>query len=301
VYRFEDSPLRPHIPVLLAEVITALDPQAGDTILDGTLGRGGYAQAILGQYPEVSRYIGVDRDPEAIEFVKTQIDDSRFSALSGKFEDYQQLLELGDAVPNKIVLDLGVSSHQIDEPKRGFSFQQEGPLDMRMDYDSGWTAEDILRRKTEKELADIFYIFGEETAARHIAKFWVNERKTFKDWTTTGFAKFLHRIVPSGYNRKQLAVRRCFQALRIVVNDELGQLERTIPKMISSLPPKGRLVIVTFHSLEDRLVKHAFQSASSSNPSLGLQYSKKPMLPSDEEVKENPRSKSAKLRGFIRC
>lgn len=286
---------------MLEEVITALDPQLGDTILDGTLGRGGYAGTILSRFPDISRYIGLDRDPDSIEYVTGQIKDPRFSTLSGKFEDYQQLLDLGDAVPNKIVLDLGVSSHQIDEPNRGFSFQQEGPLDMRMDYESGWTAEDILRRKTEKELADIFYIYGEETAARHIAKFWVNERKSFKDWTTTGFAKFLHRIVPSGYNRKQLAVRRCFQALRIVVNDELGQLERSIPKMISSLPPKGRLVIVTFHSLEDRLVKHGFQAASSSNPSLGLQYSKKPMLPSDEEMKENPRAKSAKLRGFIRC
>lgn len=293
--------MREHVPVLLEEIITALDPQPGDIVLDGTLGRGGYASAVLTRFPTMKKYIGIDRDPDAITFVSTLISDPRFTALAGTYEDYSDIIELNHLqAPNKIVLDLGVSSHQIDEPARGFSFQQDGPLDMRMDYSSGQTAEDILRTKSEKELADIFYVYGEETAGRHIAKFWVTSRRTFKDWTTTGFAKFLHRVVPSGYNRKQLAVRRCFQALRIVVNDELGQLERSIPKMIQNLPKDGRLVIVTFHSLEDRIVKRAFQAASSSNPPFGIQYSKKPMISTKDEILLNPRAKSAKMRAFIR-
>tara|TARA_R110002095_G_scaffold120895_2_gene105238 strand:- start:384 stop:1349 length:966 start_codon:yes stop_codon:yes gene_type:complete len=303
-----------HYSVMLDEVLEALNVQEKGRYLDCTFGRGGYARGILDSFGS-PKVIALDRDATAKDAVidfKKQYGD-RFSFYPVCFD------QMADVVPKManqqegldgIVFDLGVSSPQLDRPERGFSFRFEGPLDMRMGSE-GMTAADVLNTYGETELADLIYLYGEEKKSRIVAKAIVMDRKKKTFETTTDLADLLRRIIPKSKDGIDPATRT-FQALRIHVNDELGQLERALEASLTLLKPGGRLVVVSFHSLEDRIVKkfmvkHSKKAAvnryvpealtvSGDEKSVLKIISRKAMVPSAEEVKENPRSRSAKLR-----
>ncbi len=301
----------PHIPVLLAEVLKALVHGAGGTYIDGTFGAGGYTRAIL-QQDANANVIGFDRDPDA---AKTGYDlerqmQGRFSFVHDCFGNMAD--HIGEQVDG-IVLDLGVSSMQIDRPERGFSFRFDGPLDMRMGQ-TGLCAKDIVNGFKEKEIADILFKYGEEKASRRIAAAIVKARADKPIITTGALAELVHSVMPKPKDGSDSAMRT-FQALRIYVNDELGELERALDASVHLLKPGGRLVVVTFHSLEDRIVKNFLIKNSSLRPNqnrhapvlqqagdkpLFKVLTKKPVLPTDAEIKNNPRSHSAKLRAAVR-
>lgn len=301
----------PHIPVLLTEVLETLVHGTGGTYIDGTFGAGGYTRAIL-QQDANANVIGFDRDPDA---AKTGYDlegkmQGRFSFVHDCFGNMAN--HISEQVDG-IVLDLGVSSMQIDRPERGFSFRFDGPLDMRMGQE-GLRAKDIVNGFKEKEIADILFKYGEEKASRRIAAAIVKARADKPITTTGALAELVHSVMPKPKDGSDSAMRT-FQALRIYVNDELGELERALDASVRLLKPGGRLVVVTFHSLEDRIVKNFLIKNSSLRPNQNrhapvLQQSddkplfkvltKKPVLPSDAEIKNNPRSHSAKLRAAMR-
>lgn len=301
----------PHIPVLLTEVLETLVHGTGGTYIDGTFGAGGYTRAIL-QQDANANVIGFDRDPDA---AKTGYDlegkmQGRFSFVHDCFGN--MVNHISEQVDG-IVLDLGVSSMQIDRPERGFSFRFDGPLDMRMGQE-GLRAKDIVNGFKEKEIADILFKYGEEKASRRIAAAIVKARADKPITTTGALAELVHSVMPKPKDGSDSAMRT-FQALRIYVNDELGELERALDASVRLLKPGGRLVVVTFHSLEDRIVKNFLIKNSSLRPNQNrhapvLQQSddkplfkvltKKPVLPSDAEIKNNPRSHSAKLRAAVR-
>ena len=298
-----------HIPVLLKEVLTYLNCQTGGVYIDGTFGAGGYTRAILNANSG-TRVIGFDRDPNAI---KTGLEmegqfPNRFSFIHDCFGNMASHL---DELVDGIVLDLGISSMQIDEPGRGFSFRLDGPLDMRMDQ-KGKSAKDYVNSLPEKELADILFTYGEEKASRRIAAAIVQERQKNPIITTGQLADLIHSVMPKPKDGSDSAMRS-FQALRIYVNDELGELERALNASVRLLKPEGRLVVVSFHSLEDRLVKnfliknasvHAHQNkyAPDEKKESGLftVLTKKPVVPGLTELMQNPRSHSAKLRAARR-
>lgn len=299
-----------HIPVLLNEIVEAIDPQDGDIVIDGTFGGGGYTSAILDKAK--CQVIAIDRDPDAID---------RGRELSQKFEGRLTMLEgcYGDMAAlvnqkvNAVVLDIGVSSFQIDEAERGFSFREDGPLDMRMAR-SGESAADVVNTYAEKDLADIIYKYGEERRSRQVAHAIIEARKEEEITTTDQLAKIVRSVVWQAKDKIDPATRT-FQGLRIYVNDELGELERGLVAAEQLLMPGGRLVVVTFHSLEDRIVKHFFKERSGSMPR-GNKYApdlgdtgpkatfkiinRKPITPSDEENRKNPRARSSKLRSALR-
>jgi len=304
-----------HIPVMLDEVVAAAAPGAGDVVVDGTFGAGGYCRGYLEAAD--CKVVAIDRDPDAAVrangFLKEFPEQFRFVA--GAFGDMHALLE--GVVVDAVILDIGVSSFQLDEADRGFSFLRDGPLDMRMSRD-GETAADIVNGYSEEALADIIYAYGEERKSRRIAAAIVRDRADAPFETTRQLADMIERVL--GRPRPQKGAKpvhpatRTFQALRIKVNDELGELERGLRGAEAVLSPGGRLVVVTFHSLEDRIVKafmaeRAGKSASGSRhmpmvvdrrlPSFALP---RPHLitPSDAEVGRNPRSRSAKLRVAVR-
>lgn len=299
---------QPHISVLLEEVVTALAPRNGAIFVDGTFGAGGYSKALLDAAP--CRVFGIDRDPSAVatgqELARRY--DGRFDILGGCFGDMEDLLgEKGIASVDGVTLDLGVSSMQIDQAERGFSFQKDGPLDMRMSS-SGRSAADLVNSLPEGELADIFWRYGEERQSRRIARAIVMDRKETPFTTTRQLAELLRRIVPGSKDGIDPATRT-FQGLRIAVNDELGEVERGLAAAERLLAPGGRLAIVSFHSLEDRLVKDFLKDGSglAARPSRHLPVvatdqarfrllSKKPITASPAELAANPRSRSAKLR-----
>lgn len=299
----------PHIPVLLAEVLTALVQGKGGTYIDGTFGAGGYTRAILQKDLKAS-VIGFDRDPDA---AKTGYDleaqmAGRFSFVHDCFGN--MAAHLNEQVDG-IVLDLGVSSMQIDRPERGFSFRFDGPLDMRM-AQKGLCAKDIVNGFKEKEIADIIFRYGEEKASRRIAAAIVKARGTKPITTTGALAEIVHSVMPKPKDGSDSAMRT-FQALRIYVNDELGELERALDASVRLLKPGGRLVVVTFHSLEDRIVKNFLIKHSSLRPNQNRHapetacekplfdvLTKKPVLPGADELEKNPRSHSAKLRTAVR-
>ncbi|MBP5534152.1 MAG: 16S rRNA (cytosine(1402)-N(4))-methyltransferase RsmH [Alphaproteobacteria bacterium] len=300
---------RPHIPVLLNEVIQSLHIKKGGIYVDGTFGAGGYTQAILDAEPTV-RVIAIDRDETAIaagqDLVKKYA--PRLTLLNGQFGDMEKLVsEQVDGV----VLDIGVSSMQIDRPERGFSFQKDGPLDMRMGQ-SGQTAADIVNSFDEEQLADIIYQYGEERFSRKIAKAITQARQIKPFETTMELANVIHKVMPHKAGDIDSATRT-FQALRIFVNDELGELERGLKGAEKILKNDGILSVVTFHSLEDRIVKNFLQNATAPNqhinkykPTTEQQNTpfklafKKPLSASEDEIKKNPRSRSAHLRSAIR-
>ena len=304
-----------HIPVLLNEVIEFLDPQDNHVYVDGTFGRGGYSTAILDKASK-SKVIGIDQDPEAIEYAQPIIAkyDGRLQVLQGKFGDMIELLnEQNIAEVDSIVLDIGISSPQIDNPERGFSFQKEAKLDMRMSK-SGESAYDIVNNYDEEDLANIIYVFGEEHFSRRIARKIVAERIKKPITTTTELASIIRSVVPKGKKAIDPSTKT-FQALRIKVNDELGELERALVASERLLKENGKLAIVTFHSLEDRIVKLYLKNTSETrnnynrhvpmfNEAIVLPkfkvINKKGYTASDEEIRANPRSRSARLRTAIR-
>lgn len=295
-----------HYPVMLPEVLAALNPQDGQVIVDGTFGGGSYSRAILESAN--CKVIGLDRDKSAIErgneIAKNY--DGRLSLIQTQFGEIANL-DLGEV--DAVVLDIGVSSYQIDQAERGFSFNKDGPLDMRMG--DGETAAEVLATRTEAEIAKIFWDYGEEKNSRRIARAIVNDRDEKPFVSTLQLAGLCERVY--GHKKEKIhPATRVFQALRIYVNDELGELERALDGAYKILKPNGRIVIVTFHSLEDRIVKNFFNERAKISqgsrfapvleeikPTLELLY-RKPVIASDKEISENPRSRSAKLRAVIK-
>jgi 16S rRNA (cytosine1402-N4)-methyltransferase len=302
-----------HVPVMLSEVIELLAPRDGGRYLDGTFGGGGYAEAILRAAP--CTLWAIDRDPDAIARGASLA--ARFPGLHlihGQFGALLALLaDRGVTELDGVVLDLGVSSFQLDQAERGFSFRADGPLDMRMGRD-GATAADLVNALPERELADTLFQFGEERASRRIARAIVAAREDAPINTTTRLAGIIRSVLPPDRSGIDPATRS-FQALRIRVNDELGEIERGLTQASELLAPGGRLVVVSFHSLEDRLVKRFMTDAAGRGPApsrhdpRGLAVrgvprfrllTSRPMRPGDAEVAANPRSRSARLRALER-
>jgi len=297
-----------HKPVLYQEIIHALQPRSGGRYVDGTLGAGGHARGILEACTPDGLLLGLDVDPQALALARETL-----APYEGRIHLVQashitlsdQLKTLGWDSIDGIVLDLGASSMQFDNPERGFSFMQDGPLDMRFGINATMSAEEIVNTFDEKELADIIFRYGEDRDSRKIAKAIIANRPVH---TTGELASVIEKASPRRGDRIHPATQT-FQALRIAVNDELAAVEKTLPQAITSLKVGGRAAIISFHSLEDRIVKEYFreQSKDKVNPPYERIYeqerkavvkliNKKPILSSDEEIKENPRARSAKLR-----
>jgi len=302
-----------HVPVLLNEVVRALAPRAGEVHLDGTFGGGGYARAILSR-SDVT-LLAIDRDPTAIARAEELAQSGlNIVPLPGCFGDMEALVRAaGFEDLDGITLDLGVSSFQIDEAGRGFSFQSDGPLDMRMGG-YGPSAADAVAQLSENELADVIHFLGEEREARRIARFIVLRRREVMFKRTLDLAETVERALGGRRGARVHPATKTFQALRIFVNDELGELARALSACERLLKPGGRLAVVTFHSLEDRMVKaflraraglegggsrHMPEVAEGPRPSFDLSP-KKAIEPSSTEVADNPRARSARLRVAIR-
>ena len=309
----ESTQAAPHIPVLLTEVLAALSPHDGEMFVDGTFGAGGYSRAILGTAQ--CRVMGIDRDPSAVVRGQTLSTESggRFQMVEGCFGDMEALLA-GQSITtvDGIALDIGVSSMQVDEAERGFSFAKDGPLDMRMSG-SGPTAADIVNETEEADLANIIFQYGEERLSRRVAHAIVAIRREQKFTSTRELATIIRKVVPKSGDGIDPATRT-FQALRIAVNDELGELRRGLAAAETILSPGGRLAVVTFHSLEDRVVKEFFRESSGGGarpsrhvpivaaptPPTFTLLSRRAVRPAADEIARNPRSRSAKLRAAIR-
>lgn len=285
-----------HIPVLLSEVLATLNPRPGESYLDLTAGYGGHAKEILDVTQQYEGSVLVDRDDFAIEYLKQKFPSGIQLVNTSFYDAVQQLVECGKTF-DIILADFGVSSPQLDMKERGFSFKNEGPLDMRMDRRQEFSADDIVNHFKEAQLADIFVRFGEEKPGR--AKMLAREivhNRPIKN--TKQLADII--IGKSKYSKTHPAAR-VFQAIRIAVNDELGEIEKTLPLLPKLLNKNGRLGIITFHSLEDRLVKDYFKEASSyGEESLLTIVNKKPIIAESQELVINPRSRSAKLRVAVR-
>lgn len=317
----QENSSSPHIPVMLREVLESLAPAEGETYVDCTFGAGGYTRAILDAC-QTCRVVALDRDETAFalaEVWKGAYKD-RLIFSHGSFSDLaEHLRRAGIEKVDGVVLDLGVSSMQIDQAERGFSFRFDGPLDMRMDRSVGETAADLVARLPEKELADIIYQYGEERHSRRIAAAIVRARAAQKITTTGQLATIIRSVVHASPKDKIDPATRSFQALRLKVNEELSELEQVLAAAENVLKIGGRLVVVTFHSLEDRIVKNFLNERSKPAPapsrylppspeshpdSLRLQtfalLTKKPLSPTEDESKVNPRSRSAKLRAALR-
>jgi 16S rRNA (cytosine1402-N4)-methyltransferase len=289
-----------HVPVMTAEVLQMLRPERGGLFVDCTVGLGGHARALL--EAGATRLIGLDRDRDALELARETL-----APWSDRVElvhaDYRSLGDVLDRREVRLVdgtlADLGVSSLQFDAPGRGFSFQRDEPLDMRMDRSDGDTAADLVARASERELADAIFTYGEERFSRRIARAIVEARVESPVVTTGRLAAIVRRAVPRrGFMRIDPATRT-FQALRIWVNQELEGLDRFVEAAAARLAVAARLVIITFHSLEDRIVKHTLRALDRGGAGVKV-LTKKPLVPGDEEVGRNPRARSAKLRGAER-
>lgn len=277
-----------HIPVLMREVLEIFADRKICTFFDGTLGAGGHAQAILQAHPEIERYIGCDRDPRAHELARVHLAPwlEKVEWIRGSYAE--KVAEVKGSIDG-FLIDIGVSSMQLDERERGFSFMGDAPLDMRMDPEGDLTAEAIVNRYSEKELARILFEFGEERRSRQVAKAIVEARRKRRIRTTKELVEIIKPFATRG---KLNPATLTFQALRIAVNDELGQLERGLKAAISKLSPQGRMAVISFHSLEDRIVKNTLRDAKEEI----LVLTKKPIGPSVEEMRTNPRARSSKLR-----
>ena len=297
-----------HISVMLNEAVDALNVRPGGIYVDGTLGRAGHTREILRKGGSV---IGIDRDDDALEAVK-ELAAEGLKAVKGNHGDIAEIVKNeGLESVDGILLDLGVSSPQLDEGERGFSFRSDGPLDMRMDRSRGLTAADVVRDSDESELTEIFRKYGEEPNARRIAKAIVKGRTESPIVTTLDLAGLVERTV--GRRGAHHPATRVFQALRMHVNDEMGELERALAGGLSCLKPCGRMVVITFESLTDRVVKRFFASHAGRMVSLQqggerwegesprvVQVTRKAVVASDEEIATNPRSRSAKMRAVER-
>ena len=279
-----------HLPVLPQEVLEALDPAPGRVIVDGTLGGAGHTRLLLERGASV---IGIDQDPYALGRVRVQ-GLAGLQTLQGNFREMQDLLAgIGVTQVDGILLDIGVSSFQLDDAERGFSYHAEAPLDMRMSQD-GPSAAALVNTLEEAELAALIYEYGEEKHSRRLARAIAAARAERPIETTTELADLIKRAYP-GFARGIHPARRTFQALRIAVNDELGALREGLRAAETLLAPGGRLAVISFHSLEDRIVKRFLQGSAVLEP-----LTKRPMTASAAEQAANPRSRSAKLRGAVR-
>jgi 16S rRNA (cytosine1402-N4)-methyltransferase len=289
-----------HVPVMTAEVLQHLRPERGGLFIDCTLGLGGHARAVL--EAGATRLIGLDRDRHALARAEETLSAWR-DRIDLVHSDYRALDDVLDArhitVVDGALADLGVSSMQFDGPGRGFSFQRDEPLDMRMDQSAGDTAADLVARSSERELADAIFQYGEERFSRRIARAIVDARRETPVATTGRLASIVRRAIPRrGFARIDPATRT-FQALRIWVNRELENLDRFLETAVRRLRAGARLVVITFHSLEDRIVKHTLRALESGDAGVRV-LTKKPIVPSDEEITRNPRARSAKLRAAER-
>ncbi len=301
-----------HEPVLYQEVIFYLQPRPGGKYIDGTIGAGGHTAGILASSEPDGEVLGLDRDAEAIAYCRQRLAPkaARVTLVQANYSDMVEVAGRHDFVEaDGILLDLGLSSRQLADAERGFSFQKEGPLDMRFDTNQGATAADLLNELEEKELVDILRRYGEMRQSRRVARAIIEARPIY---TTRQLVEIAERTIG---RRRQRGARRThpatqlFQALRIAVNDELGTLERVLPDAVSLLRSGGRLVVISFHSLEDRIVKHFIRERSlectcppeapictcETQPELGM-VTRKVIRPSEAEVEANPRSRSARLR-----
>ena len=302
-----------HVSVLLEECIQGLNIKPDGSYLDGTLGGAGHSEAICHHLGEKGVLIGIDQDRHAIEAAQERLEkfEDRIILYQDNFANVKNVLEKVKVLKvNGIVLDLGVSSYQLDEAERGFSYMQDGPLDMRMDPEGLRSAQNVINEYSEEDLARIIKEYGEERWAKRIARFIVEERKKKPFTTTMELVEVIKKAVPKGARRDgPHPAKRTFQAIRIEVNQELAILEQSIKDMVDVLDTGGRLCIITFHSLEDRIVKQTFRHLE--NPCIcppdfpicicGKQpvakiITRKPILPTNEEIGKNPRARSAKLR-----
>jgi len=303
----EITPQVKHIPVLLEPVMEWLAPRSGGVYCDCTLGFGGHSEEILKRSAPDGRLIGLDRDPAALEFARQRLAPfgDRVTFVHAPFSDLTQALDrLGIPVVDGCIADLGVSSVQLDQAARGFSFRREGPLDMRMDTTRGATAEEVLKRLDAAALEQIIRDLSEDRFARSISRSVMKARDAGELTSTTALAAAVARGVPRREHHKDPATRT-FQALRMVVNDELGQLEDFLATAPTRLAIGGRIVVLTFHSLEDRMVKRKFKALadehvrSKDDPALHI-LTKRVVIADEEERMANPRSRSAKLRAAER-
>ncbi len=301
-----------HIPVLLRECLDGLAIRPDGVYLDGTLGGGGHSSEIIARLGPGGRLYGIDRDALALEAAGARIRDPRFFPVYGNFHDAKALLEeRGVTLLNGALLDLGVSSPQLDDGARGFSYHEDAPLDMRMDRSQPLSARTIVNEWPEDEIARILREYGEENWSRHIARVLCDRRMKKSVETTGDLVNIIDAAIPKKFRIKDGShpARRSFQALRIAVNDELAPLEGALRDIVGLLAPGGRLCVISFHSLEDRVVKNAFRSMADPCvcpkdipicvcgrvPSVRL-VTRKPVTASESELKENPRSRSASLR-----
>jgi 16S rRNA (cytosine1402-N4)-methyltransferase len=283
-----------HQPVLPAEVLHFLEPSSGQTIVDATVGAGGHARLIAERLGPLGRLIGLDQDMSMLQLAQPRLVDLPVTLVQANFDQLPLVLEeRGINAVNGVVADLGVCSDQIDCAERGFSFQQEGPLDMRLDPSQGEPASALVNRLSERTLADLFWNYGEERYSRRIAGKIVETRRRTPLETTGQLAELVRSCVPRprGQRHPIDPATRVFQALRIAVNDELGALERFLVALPRCLKPGGKAVIISFHSLEDRRVKQAFRDRA-----VWKVLTPKPVQAGDEELRNNPRARSAKLR-----
>lgn len=302
-----------HVSVLLKETIDGLNIKPDGIYVDGTLGGGGHSLEIAKRLSKNGHLYGIDRDTDAIEAAGERLREysDRFTAIHSNFYNAAEVLKnIGVQKIDGFILDLGVSSHQLDEADRGFSYMQDAPLDMRMDRGAPYTAWNVVNEKSEKELNDIIFKYGEEKWAKRIAQFIVAEREKKPIDTTYELVEVIKKAVPKGARRDgPHPAKRTFQAIRIEVNGELAILDKTVDDMTEMLSEGGRMCIITFHSLEDRIIKNAMkrhENPCTCPPEFPVcvcgkvpdvkVITRKPILPSDEELEVNPRSRSAKLR-----
>ena len=293
-----------HLPVLPTQVVDALQTDDEGWLLDGTLGAGGHSALLLEACPR-ARLLGLDRDPSALELARARLAPfgERAQLVHSPFDQAAAAIAAADAQPLRgALLDLGVSSMQLDQGARGFSFQQDGPLDMRMDPTRGESAAELVARLPQDELADLIYQLGEERHSRRIAREIVDVRARTPLTTTRQLAELIEGLAPTNWRGMRGRARaprlhpatRTFQALRLAVNDELGQVERALPVLFDALAPGGRLAVISFHSLEDRIVKHFLKGLKQAKRC--RVHTKKPLRADDAEAASNPRARSAKLR-----
>lgn len=297
-----------HQPVLLEEAVASLAVRGDGNYLDGTFGRGGHSRAIMALLTEQGRLFTLDKDPQAVAAgMEEWSDDPRFSIIQGTFAEMDRMVQEWQIERNLdgILLDLGVSSPQLDDPLRGFSFSKDGPLDMRMDPTKGVSAAEWLADAPERDMSRVFWEFGEERHARRIARSIVEARQQQSFVSTAQLAGLIEETI--GNREKKHPATRCFQAIRIFVNNELGDLTTGLDAAIKVLRPGGRLVVISFHSLEDRLVKRTFREAARpgkiqrnipAHPDwqASLKLIGKAIRPSDTEISGNPRARSAIMR-----
>lgn len=302
-----------HIPVLYQEVLNTLAPQPGGCFIDGTLGGGGHAAALLQETAPDGRLLGLDADARAIARSQQRLAEfgSRATLVHANFRRLQEVAQAhGFAAVDGILLDLGVSSFQLDDPTHGFSFREEGPLDLRLDPSTGQSAAEVVNGLTEDELAELIFRYGEERFARRIARRIVARRPLH---TTTELAAVISQAVGGRKGARLHPATRTFQALRIYVNDELGSLEAALPQTLALLRPGGVLAVISFHSLEDRIVKQFLRRESSDcicpprtpicqcgHQAQIIEIERKGVTPGEAEITHNPRSRSARLRSARR-